>query len=43
MILNPSFKVMTSFANVARTTLTQVNLCTRKDLKSSGIGSLDEK
>ena len=44
MLLNPSFKITTSFANIARTkTLAQVNLCTRKDLKSLEIGSLYEK
>ena len=44
MLLNPSFKMTTSFANVARTTqLAQVNLYTSKDFKSSGIGSLYEK
>ena len=42
MILNPSFE-MTSFANIARTTAKQVNLYTRKDFKSLGIGSLYEK
>ena len=41
MFLNPSFKKTTSFANIARTT--QVNLYTRKDFKSSGIRSLNEK
>ena len=30
MLLNPSFKMMTSFANIARTTAS-VNLYTRKD------------
>ena len=45
MFLNPSFKMMTSFANIARTTTStsKVNLYTRKDFKSSGIGSLYEK
>ena len=41
MLLNPSFKMTTSFANVAQ--LAQVNLYTRTDIKSSGIGSLYEK
>ena len=31
MFLNPSFKMMTSFANVARITAITVNLYTRKD------------
>ena len=42
MPLNPSFKMMTSFANIAGTTAkvqVKVNLYTRKDLKSLGIGS----
>ena len=43
MFLNPSFKMTTSFANIARTKLAQVNLYTRKDFKSSGIESLYEK
>ena len=43
MFLNPSFKMTTSFTNIARTAATQVNLYTRKDFKSSGIGSLYEK
>ena len=44
MLLNPSFKMMTSFTNIARTTqLAQVNLYTRKDFKSLGVGSLYEK
>ena len=45
MFLNPSFKMMTSFANIARTTTStsKVNLYTRKDFKSSGVGSLYEK
>ena len=41
-LFNPRFK-MTSFANVARTTATQVNLYTREDFKSSGIGSIYKK
>ena len=40
MFRNPSFKMMTSFANVARTTARKVNLYFRKDFKSLGIGSL---
>ena len=44
MFLNPSFKMATSFTNLARTTAsTSKNLYTRKDFKSSGIGSLYEK
>ena len=43
MLLNPSFKLTTSFANLAQTTLAQVNLYTRKNFKSLGIGSLYEK
>ena len=45
MFLNPSFKMMTRFANIARTTTStsKVNLYTRKDFKSSGVGSLYEK
>ena len=43
MFLNPSFKMMTSIANIARTKLAQVNLYIRKDFKSSGIGSLYER
>ena len=41
MLLNPSFKMTTSFANIARTK--QINLYSRKDFKSLGIGSLYEK
>ena len=43
MLLDTSFKMMINFANIARTTklqLAQVNLDTRKDFKSSGIGFL---
>ena len=43
MFLNSSFKMTTSFANVARTTTSQINLNTRKDFKSSGIRSLCER
>ena len=43
MLLNPSFKMTTSFANIARTTVKQVNLYIRKDFKSSGIGPSYEK
>ena len=43
MFLNPSFKITTSFANIARLQLAQVNLYTRQDSKSLGIGSLYEK
>ena len=38
MLLNPSFKMTASFANISK-----VNLYTRKDFKSLGIGSLYEK
>ena len=41
MFLNPSFKMMTCFANVARTKLAQVNLYVWKDFIL--IGSLYEK
>ena len=40
IFLNSSFRMTTKFATVARTTIAQVNLYTRKDFKSSGIGSL---
>ena len=40
MLLNPSFKMMTSFTNRARTTASTVKLYTRKDFKLLGIGSL---
>ena len=45
MFFSPSFKMTTSFANIPRTTvklelLAQVNLYTKKDFKSSEIGSL---
>ena len=43
MFLNPSFKMTTSFINIARTTASQVNLYTKKDFKSTVIGSLYEK
>ena len=43
MVLNLSFKMTPSFANIARIQLAQVNLYTRKDFKSLGIGSLYEK
>ena len=39
----PSFKMMASFANVARTTASTSKLWTMKDFESSGIGSLYEK
>ena len=42
MFNNPSFKIVTSFVNVARTTATTIKLYTRKDFKSSRIGSLYE-
>ena len=35
MLLNPSFKMTASFANISK-----VNLYTRKDFKSLGIGSI---
>ena len=43
MLHNLSFKMMISFASIARTTASTSNLYTRKDLKSVGIGSLYEK
>ena len=44
VLLNPSFKMTASFANIARTTqLAQVNLFIRKYFESFGIGSLYEK
>ena len=44
MFLNPSFTMTRSFANVARTTdSTSEYIYTRKDFKSSGIGSFYEK
>ena len=45
MFLNPSFKMTTSFTNIARSTLQlgQVNLYTRKNFKLPGIGSLYEQ
>ena len=42
-LINPSFKMKTRFANIARTTVRQVNLYTRKDFKSWEIESLYEK
>ena len=42
MFLNPSFKTMTSFVNITRTTAS-ISKFTTKDFKSSGIGSLYEK
>ena len=42
MLLNPSFKMTTSFANKLELQLAQVNFYTRKDFKS-GIGALYEK
>ena len=41
MFLSPSFKMTTSFANIARTTAGTIY--SRKDFKSSGIESLYEK
>ena len=43
IFLNPSFKMMTNFANIVRTTPSTSKLNTRKDYKSSGTGSLYEK
>ena len=43
MLLNPSFKMTTSFAKIAGRQLAQLNLYARKDFKSLGIGSLYEK
>ena len=46
MFFNPSFKITTGFANIARTTASArkfINLKTRKDFISLGIGSLNEK
>ena len=46
MLLNPSFKVKKSVANIEQQLeqqLAQVNLYARKDFKSLGIGSLLEK
>ena len=44
MLLNPSFKMTISFTNIARTTVNlKVNLYTKKNFKSLGIGSLYEK
>ena len=43
IFLNPSFKMKTSFANVAITTVSTRNLYTTKNFKSSGMRSLYEK
>ena len=43
ILLNPSFKMTTSFANIARTTASTSKFITRKDFKSLGIWSLFEK
>ena len=43
ILLNPCFKMRTSFANITRIQLVQVKLYDRKDVKSLGIGSLYEK
>ena len=43
IFLNPSFKMMTNFANIVRTTPSTSKLNTMKDYKSSGTGSLYEK
>ena len=43
IFLNPSFKMMTNFTNIVRTTPSTSKLNTRKDYKSSGTGSLYEK
>ena len=42
MFLNPTFKTMTSFVNIARTTAS-ISEFTMKGFKSSRIGSLYEK
>ena len=42
IFLSPSFKMMTNFANIVRTTPSTSKLNTRKDYKSSGTGSLYE-
>ena len=41
MLINPSFKMTASFANIARTTGSKVDLYTRKDFNSLAIGSLE--
>ena len=38
MILNPSFKITTSFANIATTTANTSKLMSRKDIKPAGLG-----
>ena len=46
MFFSPSFKITTGFANITRTTASTskfINLKTRKDFISLGIGSLYEK
>ena len=43
MLLSPSFKRTTSFANIVELELAQVNVYTRKDFESLGIGSLYKK
>ena len=44
MLLNPSFKMTTGVANISRSTATTSKfLYTKKDFKSSWIGSLYEK
>ena len=43
MPLNPSFEMTTSFANIAGAAASAINLYTRNDFKSLGIGSLYEK
>ena len=43
ILLNPNFKMTTSFANIARLQLAQVNLYNRKDFKPLRIGCLYEK
>ena len=42
MFLNPSFKMATSFANIARTTLSTSKFIYQENFKLSGIGSFYE-
>ena len=43
ILLGPGFKMTKCFANVAKTAANTIDLYTRKDFKSSGIGFLYEK
>ena len=43
MLLNPSFKMMTSFAYIARTKASTSKFIYKEHFKSLGIGSLYEK